>query len=86
MTATILGAVAMASLVACLFFIRFWRETKDRFFLLFAVAFGVDAATRTVLAVGHINQEHEPLFYLARLLTFLLIILAIIDKNRTRRL
>ena len=85
MTATILGAVAMASLVACLFFIRFWRETKDRFFLLFAVAFGVDAITRTVLALGGIAQEHEPLFYLARLLTFLLIILAIIDKNRKRQ-
>lgn len=85
MTASILGAVAMASLVACLFFFRFWRETKDRFFLLFAVAFGVDAITRTVLAVGDIAQEQEPFFYLARLLTFLLIILAIIDKNRTRQ-
>jgi uncharacterized membrane protein HdeD (DUF308 family) len=82
--ATILGAVAMASLVACLFFIRFWRETKDRFFLFFAVAFGVDAITRTVLAIGHIEKEHEPLFYLARLLTFVVIIVAIIDKNRAR--
>jgi hypothetical protein len=85
MTSTILGAIAMASLVACLFFIRFWRETKDRFFLLFAVAFGVDALLRTLLAICDIAQEDEPFFYLGRLLTFLLIILAIIDKNRTRQ-
>jgi hypothetical protein len=85
MTSTILGAIAMASLVACLFFIRFWRETKDRFFLLFAVAFGVDALTRTLLAICDVAQEDEPFFYLGRLLTFLLIILAIIDKNRLRQ-
>jgi Family of unknown function (DUF5985) len=82
MTAVILGAVAMASLVAALFFFRFWRETQDRFFFFFAVAFSVDAITRVILALGDISKEHEPFFYLARLLTFGLIILAIIDKNR----
>ena len=82
MTSVILGAVAMASLVASLFFIRFWRETRDRFFLFFAVAFGVDAVTRTILALGDLAKEHEPFFFLARLLTFGLILLAIIDKNR----
>ena len=83
MTATLGGAVAMASFVACLFFIRFWQETRDRFFVFFAVAFGVDAIARMTLALGGIAQENEPLFYLARLLTFVLIILAIIDKNRS---
>ncbi len=82
MTSVILGAVAMASLVASLFFIRFWRQTRDRFFLFFAIAFGVDAVSRTILALGDISKEHEPFFYLARLVTFGLIIIAIIDKNR----
>jgi hypothetical protein len=81
----ILGAVAMASVVASMFFIRFWRDTKDRFFLFFGIAFGVDAITRTFLALGDLSKEYEPFFYLARLLTFGLIILAIIDKNRSHQ-
>jgi hypothetical protein len=85
MSDAIIGAVAMASFVTCLFFIHFWQETRDRLFLFFAIAFGTDAATRSLLAMGSIAQEHEPFFYLARLVTFLLIIAAIIDKNRSRR-
>ena len=48
-SSVLLGAVAMASLVAALFFLRFWRQTRDSFFLLFSIAFGVDAATRLAL-------------------------------------
>ena len=82
MNAVMLGAIAMASLVASLFFVRFWRQTGDRLFLFFAVAFGVDAVSRVILALGDISDEHEPFFYLARLISFGLILLAIIDKNR----
>ncbi|HEU4825473.1 MAG TPA: DUF5985 family protein [Dongiaceae bacterium] len=76
------GAVAMASCVATLFFLRFWRQTRDSFFLLFAAAFGLDAVTRLVLGIGRLSEETEPLIYLARLVTFGLIIVAIIRKNR----
>jgi hypothetical protein len=79
------GAVAMASCVATLFFLRFWRQTRDEFFLLFAAAFGIDAATRLVLGVGRLSEETEPLIYLARLVTFGLIIVAIVRKNRPNR-
>ena len=72
----------MASFVATLFFFRFWRQTRDSFFLLFAVAFGIDAATRLLLGLSTISNEIEPMFYLARLVTFALIIIAIIQKNR----
>jgi uncharacterized membrane protein HdeD (DUF308 family) len=78
----LMGAVAMASFVAMMFFLRFWRQTRDAFFLLFALAFSVDAVTRFVLGLMQVSQEAEPLFYLARLLTFALIIAAIIHKNR----
>ena len=82
LSAVLMGAVAMASFVAMLFFLRFWRQTRDGFFLLFALAFGVDAVTRFLLGLLHVSQEAEPLFYLARLLTFALIIAAIVQKNR----
>ena len=82
LTSVLMGAVAMASFVATLFFFRFWRQTRDSFFLLFAVAFGIDAATRLLLGISTISNEIEPMFYLARLVTFALIIIAIIQKNR----
>jgi uncharacterized membrane protein HdeD (DUF308 family) len=78
----LMGAVAMASFVAMLFFLRYWRQTSDGFFLLFAAAFGVDAATRTILALWRLPEDTEPLVYLARLVTFGLIIAAIALKNR----
>lgn len=84
MNTLLLGAIAMASLVAALFFARFWRDTHDRFFLLFAIAFLVEALHRTALGLTHIAQEHEPFFYLVRLLAYGLIIVAIVDKNRTK--
>lgn len=76
------GAVAMASFAAMLFFLKFWRQTLDSFFLLFAVAFGIDTIARFILGLSQISDEIEPLFYCTRLLTFGLIILAIVKKNR----
>ena len=79
------GAVAMASFVAALFFLHFWRQTRDSFFVLFAIAFGIDAMSRFVLGLAHLSNEMEPFFYLPRLVTFALIIVAIVLKNRPRR-
>ncbi len=82
LNSVLLGAVAMASLVAALFFLRFWRQTGDRFFLLFSVAFAIDAAARFALGLGHVSEESEPYFYIPRLVMFGLIIVAIVEKNR----
>lgn len=84
MTSLILGALAMASLVAALFFLRFWRDTHDRFFLFFATAFSVDTLHRVALGLTSVSQEQEPFFYVVRLVSYGLIIAAIVDKNCTR--
>ena len=84
MNAVILGAIAMASLVASLFFLRFWKDTHDRFFLFFAIAFFVEAFNRVALGLTAVSQEGEPFFYLVRLSAFGLIIAAIVDKNRAK--
>ncbi len=81
----LMGAVAMASFVAMLFFLRHWRQTADSFFLLFALSFGLDAVTRVVLGLWQIVEDTEPAIYLARLVTFGLIIVAIAQKNRSKR-
>jgi hypothetical protein len=84
LNAFILGGVVMASAIAGLFFLKFWRQTRDRFFLFFAAAFALDAVTRFFLATVPHSDEQEPLFYIGRLVTFVLIIAAIVDKNSAR--
>lgn len=80
----LMGAVAMASVVAALFFLRFWSQTCDPLFLFFAGAFALDAMTRVALALNHPDEELEPIYYLTRLITFGLIIAAIAYKNCPR--
>jgi hypothetical protein len=78
----ILGATTMANLVAATFFFHFWRKTKDRFFGFFSLAFVLLATNRVVLAFIPGEFEHEHLVYVIRLVAFLVIVYAIIDKNR----
>lgn len=78
------GAIVMASLTVSLFFLRFWKSTRDRFFLFFAIAFALEAMTRTVLAITHAQSEDAPAYYLPRLAAYVLILIAILDKNRNR--
>lgn len=81
-SSVLMGAVAMASFAAMLFFLRYWQQTHDSFFLLFSIAFGLDSVTRLLLGLSEVSNETEPLFYIARLITFCLIIWAIVLKNR----
>ena len=79
------GAVSMASLIAAMFFLRYWSRTRDGFYMLFAAAFAIDAVSRFALvAVNVDDQPSEPFFYLPRLVMFSLIIAAVIHKNRPR--
>jgi hypothetical protein len=73
--------------VIALFFLRFWRNSGDRFFLYFAMSFLVQAAHRVFAALVMANDTHEenPLHYLIRLLAYLLIIWAVLEKNWRRR-
>ncbi|MEW5791814.1 MAG: DUF5985 family protein [Pseudomonadota bacterium] len=79
------GAIAMASLIAGLFFLRFWKKTRDRLFLFFALAFWLLAVNRVGLAFVDEALEAYTFLYLLRLLAFLLILFAILDKNRAAR-
>ncbi len=85
MNLILLGAIAMASLVAALFFLRFWKDTEDHFFLFFAISFFVEGINRAALGLsGHPNED-RPIFYFVRFLSFVLILIAILDKNLRRR-
>ena len=80
----LLGAIAMASLIAGLFFLRFWRDTGDRFFLFFSISFFVEGLNRFALAMTTDPNEGRPFFYFVRFLSFLLILIAIVHKNMSR--
>ena len=78
------GAVAFGFLVCALFFLRFWRRTRDQLFMAFALAFALLGANQTVLALANIPTEHRGVLFLVRLAAFALILVAIIRKNRGR--
>jgi hypothetical protein len=78
------GALAMGYALCGLFFLRFWRDTGDRFFGVFATAFWLMAVNRVSLS-AHYEESVLPWLYLVRLAAFVLILVAIADKNRTGR-
>lgn len=78
----LLGAVAMAYFITGLFFLRFWKMTGDRFFLCFALSFFIDDIGESLIGVLHYSEEEEPLLYILRLASFMIILYAIADKNR----
>ncbi len=75
---------AMAAVGVAVFFFRFWRQTGDRLFALMALAFGLLAANTTLLAAINPAHESRHLIYILRLAAFLVLIVAIVDKNRDR--
>jgi uncharacterized membrane protein HdeD (DUF308 family) len=77
----ITGAIAMASLIIALFFLRFWRSAGDRFFLWFALSFGIEGVHRIVTALTFDEHEDSPWHYLIRAAAYALIIWAILEKN-----
>ena len=81
----LLGAIAMGCAVASLFFFRFWRNTRDRFFLWFGCSFLIEAVNRAIFALSGVRQEEAQLYYLIRLGSYVLILWAIIEKNLPRR-
>lgn len=78
------GAVALGFIACCLFFLRFWKRTRDELFLAFALAFVLLGLGQTVLALADIPTEERGSLYLIRLAAFLLILFAIYRKNRQR--
>jgi uncharacterized membrane protein len=75
------GVLLAGYLVASLFFLRFWRKTRDRLFVYFSLAFGVLGLQRLLLALTTGTQEDVTYLYVLRLTAFLLILWAIISKN-----
>ena len=79
------GAVAFGFVIAGLFFLRFWKRTRDPLFLAFAAAFWLLGLGQAMLALSAIPVEERSWLYLFRLAAFSLILVAIVRKNRPAR-
>lgn len=75
------GAVTFGYLVAALFFARFWKKTGDRLFVAFAIAFVLLALNQALAQWLGAADERVGYTYLLRVLGFVLILAAIVDKN-----
>jgi len=78
----LLGVIATASITAGVFFLKFWRETRDSLFLLFALAFILEGLNRTAFLMLPDPNEGWYGIYLVRCFAFLLILAGIVNKNR----
>ena len=76
------GSLVAIYLAIALFFLRFWSAARDRLFGLFALAFVVLAVQRLALSLTNATMEDQTVFYLLRLVAFVIIVVAIVDKNR----
>jgi hypothetical protein len=81
----LLGIIVTASAIAALFFAKFWRSTRDPLFLAFALAFAAESFNRIRFLFLERPNEGSPAIYVVRLLAFLLIVAAILWKNRKSR-
>jgi uncharacterized membrane protein HdeD (DUF308 family) len=77
----LLGVVATSSVTAGLFFLKFWRKTRDTLFLAFGVAFIIEGVNRAAMLCLERPNEGSPWNYGVRLFAFLLILAAILRKN-----
>lgn len=75
------GAVTVTYLIAALFFLRFWRRTRDTLFGGFAIAFVLLAANQALASWFGADDERTGYTYVLRVLGFLFILYAIIRKN-----
>lgn len=82
-------AVFMASGV---FFFKFWKASRDRFYLYFCIACWLLACERVAIlfsdsvhSTGTPTTETVVWVYLIRLIAFLFILVAIINKNRAKK-
>lgn len=76
-----LGVLATTLTIAGVYFLKFWVETRDSFFLAFAASFLVEGISRVFVLFQPKPNESSPWIYALRLLASLLILGAILKKN-----
>jgi len=79
------GALMVAALAVALFFLEYWRNTRERLFAVLAIAFAMIGLERILFVFIDPHDEGRHWVFIPRFLVFVLIIAGIVDKNRARR-
>jgi len=86
LSAFLSGAIVMGFWLAGLFFLRFWKRTRDELFLAFTLAFWLLGLAQALLTFSQVPVEERSRLFLLRLAAFILILSAIWRKNlRSKR-
>lgn len=78
----LLGVIVTCSFVVAGFFMRFWRSTRDLLFAGFAAAFFLEGLNRAAFLLLDNPNAGDEFIYIIRLVSYLLILAAIANKNR----
>lgn len=78
----LVGFILCSGLAISAFFVSFWRKTRDRLFLAFALVFAIEGTTRLFVLALSLPTESAPIINLVRLLGYLVLIASIVGKNR----
>ncbi|MGA7521856.1 MAG: DUF5985 family protein [Acidobacteriaceae bacterium] len=81
----LLGVIATTSILAGVFFLRFWKDTHDSLFLAFALAFLIEGVNRGFRIFFAHPSEASPWVFVVRACAFLIILAGIVNKNRRSR-
>lgn len=78
------GSIATAAAIVSLIFLRYFSRGRDYFFLLFSMAFAIEAAANILSIASSAFDDDTTARYILRLLQYLVILSAIAQKNLTR--
>lgn len=76
------GISAGGSFVAGVLFVRFWRDTSERLFLWFGLAFWMFTLNWSAISFCRPVDEARYLYFVPRPIGFVLILVGIVEKNR----
>ncbi|MEZ0393333.1 MAG: DUF5985 family protein [Pseudobdellovibrionaceae bacterium] len=78
------GATFLGFFISGVLFLKFWIRSQDRLFATFSVSFFLMALERILVLKFVPYEETHALVYVLRLIAFVLISGAVVDKNRVR--
>ncbi|HEX3967805.1 MAG TPA: DUF5985 family protein [Edaphobacter sp.] len=77
----LVGVIVTSSIMAGVFFLKFWKRTRDFLFLAFAIAFLIEGLDRACVVMVARPNEGSPWIYLVHLLASGFLLFAIVKKN-----
>lgn len=77
----LVGVIATSSIMAGIFFLKFWKRTRDFLFLAFSIAFIIEGLDRACVIMLAKPNEGSPWIYVVHLFAAVLLLVAILKKN-----